>query len=258
MEERWRLIESGAESGDWNMAVDRALLESAEQEGSAPILRFYSWERSTLTVGHLQKTAEIIDTDYLNVNDIPLVRRPTGGRAILHDDEVTYSVIVPEDSQLYRPLRPMFRIISSVLRVALSGCGVAIDPEGGADGGQSLSTPCCFASRSSFEISSGGRKIAGSAQRRLKSTALQQGSIILSMDKERYLSCFRWQDNEQREAARNLMGGINRGRNEKIGPDDLRGSIVRAFEMLYGMTFYSDKLSDMENEQIAFNIEQGV
>ena len=257
VEERWRLIENGAESGEQNMAVDQTLLELAEPGVASPVLRFYRWERPTLSVGHLQKIGGLIDTDYLGKNNIPLVRRPTGGRAILHDDEVTYSVIIPKGSQLYRPLRPLFRVISSVLRVALAGCGVAVDTDGGADTSRPMSTPCCFAARSHFEISSGGKKVSGSAQRRIKSSALQQGSIILSMNVTSYLSCFIWQDEGQRKMAEQMMGGINIGRTDEVNQERLRHSIISAFEMLYGIILVPDRLSDAEEEQVA-NIIKGV
>jgi lipoate-protein ligase A len=91
----WRLIEDGAAPGAWNMAVDDALLEAARRNEAPPTLRLYRWSRPTLSLGRHQDPCRGIDHEFRRSRGIDLVRRPTGGRAVLHDDEVTYSIVLP-------------------------------------------------------------------------------------------------------------------------------------------------------------------
>src|SRR5437879_3427953 len=91
----WRLIQDGPATGAWNMAVDEALLQAARRDLTPPTLRFYGWSRPTLSVGRHQDPCAGIDHDFRASRGIDLVRRPTGGRAVLHDQEVTYSIVLP-------------------------------------------------------------------------------------------------------------------------------------------------------------------
>src|SRR5207248_1466855 len=93
----WRLIEDRPAVGAWNMAVDEALLEAARRDEAPPTLRFYGWARPTLSLGRHQDPDEHIDHAFRCRRGIDLVRRPTGGRAVLHDHEVTYSIVLPAE-----------------------------------------------------------------------------------------------------------------------------------------------------------------
>ncbi len=234
------------------MAVDMALVQSAQEQNPLPTLRFYGWTRPTLSYGYAQRPREWADLAFMEKNGVSLARRPTGGRAVLHDEEVTYSVVVPVSSAIFGSLREIHGRISAAMRMALSECGVKMDPvESGSGGG--LSTACCFASKTRHEITAGGRKIAGSAQRRLRGAALQHGSIVLSIDADRYLSCFKWKDRAARENARGRMGAVNDFRKTPMDPGRLREAIIKSFERLFDIDFKEGRMSQWEN-QLAWRI----
>jgi lipoyl(octanoyl) transferase len=160
------------------MAVDDALLASV-QGGAPPVLRFYAWEPACLSFGRNQRAAGVYDPAALQAAGVDVVRRPTGGLAVLHDQELTYSVIVPA-GVLGGP-RAAYGIINQALVRGLRRLGVpatvaatasAPDPVGDA------ASPC-FAAPASGEIMAGGRKLVGSAQRAERRVLLQHGSILL-------------------------------------------------------------------------------
>ena len=254
MGETWRLIEDGKADGAWNMAVDTALLESVEKGDSGPLLRLYGWDRPTLTIGRLQKTDSQINHAFLQQNGIPIVKRPTGGRALLHDDEVAYSVVAPSTSRLFGPLRRFYENVTAPLKVALSDCGVRIDPARPGIGPERSAS--CLASRTRFEITCNGRKITATAQRRLRHSALQHGAVTMTTDIEMTLSCFNWRDEREKEAARRATGGYDE-HPPAPAPDSerLRSAIVKAFEMLYGVSFHRSCLTCSE-KQIAENVAE--
>ncbi|VAX16605.1 Lipoate-protein ligase A [hydrothermal vent metagenome] len=246
MGEVWRLIEDGPAPGEWNMAVDTALLESAEAGASAPTLRLYGWDRATLSIGYLQKKDGWIDLEYLEKNRIPVVRRPTGGRALVHDDEVTYSVTIPSSSLFYGSLRQIYGMVTGAIVKALGDIGVKADT-GRAQPG-SRASALCHATKTSFEISLKGRKIVCGAQRRLKSSAMQHGAIALGVDKEQALSCFIWGDEKWRKMAERKMGGLNDFLKKPVSAQEVGQALINSFEKLYEIEFKKGELTRVERE----------
>ncbi len=242
--EQWRIITDKPADGSWNMAVDRALLESAETNLCKPTLRLYGWDRPTLSTGYSQSVDDNIDMAYLERHDIPKVQRPTGGGAILHGDEVTYAVIVPASSVYYGSLSEVYRFVAVAIRTVLASLGINADSEGEKFGVKH--STCCFASRTRHEIACKGRKIVGSAQRRLKHSALQHGSIVLNQDRERYLSCFKWRDETERTKANARLGGVNDFAHEPVLETDFRISIIQTFKKLYDINFAHENLTEKE------------
>lgn len=244
--ELWRLIEDGPAPGEWNMAVDTALLELAGDGAAGPTLRFYGWDRPTLSIGHLQKVERSIDLDYVKRNGIPVVRRPTGGRGLVHDDEVTYCVTIPSSSRFYGSLRETYGMVADAIRKALGDIGIETHSTGDQAGlkGSAL----CHAAKTRFEISFEGRKIVCGAQRRLKSASMQHGSIALRVNKRRDLSCFVWRDETDRKKAASKMGGLGDCLEKTVGQKEARQALIRSFEKLYGIEFEKGKLTYIERE----------
>lgn len=176
----WRLIDTGPQDAFWNMALDEALSTVIRRDCLPPALRFYGWKSPSLTIGCFQRTAGI-DLDYCMKKGIPVVRRPTGGRAILHGRELTYSFSSRPEGHFSGGLHETYRKISRALLMALRSLGIRAGMEEGKAGAYSGS-PLCFQARSYGELSAGGRKIAGSAQRRWRDGFLQQGSIPYFID----------------------------------------------------------------------------
>jgi len=178
----WRLIWSSPVDGATNMAVDEAILEEVVSGRSVPTLRLYAWEPACLSLGRMQAATDA-DREALQARGIDLVRRPTGGKAILHCDELTYSVAAPEgEPRVAGPVLESYRrlcagLVSGLERLGVTGvsadCQVGDGPPGG---------PVCFQVPSDYEMTVGGKKLVGSAQMRVRGGVLQHGALPLNGD----------------------------------------------------------------------------
>jgi lipoate-protein ligase A len=175
----WRLLESPAGTGARNMATDIALAESV-RAGGAPVLRFYRWWPPCLSLGRNQPAKGRYDEAEAERRGIEFVRRPTGGRAVYHHREITYSVIVG-DRRLGGPRRT-YEAIHKALLAGLRLLGAPT--EMAADPGQPIrpSTVPCFNELDGGAIVAGKRKLLGSAQLREGGVLLQHGSLLLAGD----------------------------------------------------------------------------
>ena len=186
MRAAWRLIDDAEPlRGAWNMAVDEALFREAEEGRSpSPVLRLYGWSPACLSIGFHQRIEDTSEEGYCTTAGFDVVRRPTGGKAVLHDDEVTYSVVGRQDLPPFAHLGLVetYGLIAQALAEALRSLGLdvalsertpAVAPAGGAP---------CFLVPSEREITVGGRKVVGSAQKRGRRAFLQHGAVPLRLD----------------------------------------------------------------------------
>ncbi|MCK4910151.1 MAG: lipoate--protein ligase family protein [Thermodesulfovibrionales bacterium] len=181
-----RLVSSGASSAFYNMALDEALSVFARKGGSGPTLRLYGWDRPSVSLGRNQR-AGLLDLDHCAQAGIPVVRRPTGGRAILHGEELTYSFSAPVGIRgLGTGVLESYEALSHAFMHAFNSLGLSAMSTSKAkkSASHASTNPLCFSSASYGEISVSGRKIIGSAQRRWPDGFLQQGSIPLKLDRE--------------------------------------------------------------------------
>jgi lipoate-protein ligase A len=178
---RWRLLDSGALDGAEQMALDRGLMERARRTGES-VFRVYRWVRPTLSFGRHERVAGHFDPDRLAAEGVDAVRRPTGGRVLLHDREVTYSVTAPISDD--ESLRTSYRRINSLLVDALASLGVRVEAAAVSAHRRPGGAPC-FAEPSAGELTIDGRKLVGSAQLREHGALLQHGSILLADDQPR-------------------------------------------------------------------------
>ncbi len=177
---RWRLIlETEPRSGPANMAVDEAIALACAAGEAPPTLRFYRWEPPAVSLGRHQPVNEI-DMAAVDRLGYDVVRRTTGGRAILHTDELTYSVAAPADEpRMAGGVMDAYLRLSNGLLAGLHRLGVAADKAGGhVRAGRDVSA-ACFEVPSAYEITVGGRKLMGSAQSRRRGHVLQHGSLPL-------------------------------------------------------------------------------
>lgn len=202
----WRLILSPAASGPTNMAVDEALLESAAFGASPTTLRLYDWSPACLSMGYAQEV-EDVDLERLRGRGWDLVRRPTGGRAILHADEITYAVIGPgSDPRFAGGILESYKRLSSALAAALISLGVqGLTTAGSVRQAGRNSDPICFENPGPFEITVAGRKLIGSAQVRRRSAILQHGSLPLGGDLVRICHVLRYKDEADRERSAQVL-----------------------------------------------------
>ncbi len=174
---RVRLIVDGPARGSWNMAVDRALLESATRGGVAT-LRVYRWTPATISLGYFQPYEQ--RRMHKASSHCPVVRRETGGGAILHDDELTYSLVLPACDPLAREHNELFRRVHRSLIETLEACGVRGCEVVEEAMSETRDEPfLCFQRRAAGDVVVDGVKIIGSAQRRRRDALLQHGSILL-------------------------------------------------------------------------------
>ncbi len=207
---RWRLIISPPAGGAWNMAVDEAILEAAGRGEVPPTLRLYAWEPPCLSLGYAQPCKDA-DMSALKARGWEVVRRPTGGRAILHTDELTYAVCGPHEDPLLRGgVLESYRRISRALLNALRHLGAPAEalpePPAVSSGSGGPQGPVCFEVPSNYEITVQGKKLIGSAQARKRVGVLQHGSLPLGGDLERITEVLSFPNEAARqEAARRLL-----------------------------------------------------
>src|SRR5213593_1691449 len=184
----WELIIDGTLAGAANMAVDAALLgEVQRSSGARTVVRFYGWRGPTISLGRNQKVENALDVDYCRVSRIDIVHRPTGGRAVLHDDELTYAVISNDSFYFGDTIYGNYRRVSDDLCVgdnhlAISGT-LAPHTRKPYVLGNGIGPPC-FLSHPLFELMVDGRKIVGSAQRRVRRSFLQHGSMPITCNRD--------------------------------------------------------------------------
>lgn len=179
--EAWRLIDSNYNDGFYNMAVDEALFRSVIEGKSPPTIRFYRWKPPTVTLGYFQDMEKEIETHICQKKGIQVVRRLTGGRAILHDQELTYSITANEkEKQVAGSIIESYLKISQALVNGLKIYG--IDVEMMARPSKEKGSAACFDAPSWHEIVWKGRKLVGSAQTRKQGFLLQHGSLPVSLD----------------------------------------------------------------------------
>ena len=235
----WDLILDPPLDGKTNMVVDERLLAEVEASDSPlTILRFYSWNRPTVSLGRNQKRERAVDLDFCSRQGMDVVHRPTGGRAVLHDDELTYAVASNDPAQFDGgSVYGTYRRISEALMAGYRRLGVdavlAPDtkrPTGSPDG---LDDPC-FVSPSRYELMCGGRKIAGSAQRRLRRSFLQHGSMPITCDRALLAGATRMAGSGVLD---DEMAGLAECLPDRPARDAIRDVFVQAFSECFDVRF---------------------
>ncbi|NYF24605.1 biotin/lipoate A/B protein ligase family protein [Sporosarcina sp. JAI121] len=204
----WHFINSGKCRASFNMALDEALLEWHSKGEIGPVLRFYEWEPATLSIGYFQNVEKEINMDEVKKYGLGFVRRPTGGRGVLHEHELTYSVIVSESyPDMPETVTEAYRVISGGLLEGFRNLGLdaTFSIPRTAQQGNDLKKPksaVCFDTPSWYELVVEGKKVAGSAQTRQKGVILQHGAILLSLDVDKLVALFKFRSEVQREQMR--------------------------------------------------------
>lgn len=235
-----RIIIQEGNTAFFNMALDEAISEAVRKGISPPTLRLYQWDKPSISIGYFQKVSDI-NTDYCKQKGYPVVRRPTGGRAILHHNELTYSLSMRFDSNIFKGrLHEDYSIISNAISSGLRGCGidVRINHLRKRNTGKS---PVCFKFTSYGEITVNNKKIAGSAQKRYTDGFLHQGSIPISIDRCELKNVFRVTEDEGFDDIGTIKESI-----PEITINKLMSALKRAFEETIGIKMVSDEPSGIE------------
>lgn len=254
--EVWRFIDSGNSSPSFNMALDEALLDWHSEGKIPPVIRFYGWKPATLSIGYFQKVEKEIDLDAVKAHGLGFVRRPTGGRGVLHEHELTYSVIVSEDHpEMPKTVTEAYRVISEGILKGFHQLGLEAyfavpktDEERSA-----LKNPrsaVCFDAPSWYELVVEGRKVAGSAQTRQKGVILQHGSILLDLDEDKLFSLFKYPNERVKErmksAFKSKAVAINDISPRRITLDEAKEAFYKGFAEGLNIELESYELTDEE------------
>jgi lipoyl(octanoyl) transferase len=180
-------LQDGPKSGAYNMALDETLLDEVSRPQASPqtYLRFYQWIQPTLSLGFSQKAERVADLEYCNSHGIDVVRRPTGGKAVLHDRELTYAVISNDPAWFaITDISKTYCQIAAALQSGFRSLGIetTLAPGCGRNTATGPLSAACFAVSNHHELLCQSRKLAGSAQRRTRNAFLQHGSILIEFD----------------------------------------------------------------------------
>jgi len=227
----WQLILNGPMSGTDNMAIDARLLDEVDaSDAPRTVIRFYSWNTPTISLGRNQQVAKAVDVDYCRAAAIDIVHRPTGGRAVLHDDELTYAVISNDATSFGDTIYGNYKRVSEALCLGYNRLGVpaVLAPDtrksSPLDNG---SDPPCFLSTSRYELMVAGRKIVGSAQRRVRRSFLQHGSMPITCNREILARATRLPGSEPLDKE---MAGVAEFLPLRPTLEQLQSAFIRAFQ----------------------------
>lgn len=252
----WLFIDSGYHTPAFNMALDEYLMNRGEAGDRRPVLRFYGWEPPGLSIGYFQKTAGRIDRDGLARHGIELVRRLTGGRAVLHHDELTYSIVMPENMpDIPASVVGAYRVLSAGLLAGFAELGLEAELAMPERDRRRERSPVCFEEASWYELVVEGKKAAGSAQTRRKGMLLQHGSLPLSVDLDELFDCFLYKDDRVKERAKQKFTskavslGSLAGRT--IALDEAKQAFRKGFEKGLGVRLEAVRLTEEEERHVS-------
>ncbi len=250
--ETWRLIIDIPLNGPLNMATDQAIMESVGAGRVPTTLRFYRWHPPCLSLGYGQRSGEA-DLDRLQANGWDIVRRATGGKAIVHTDELTYSVALPKAAPLVAgDIVASYRRLSQALLTGLAKLNVAAQSTSAEAAGKPIG-PVCFEVPSNYEITVGGRKLIGSAQVRRHGAVLQHGSIPLAGDITRICEVLVFPTEYERTLAKQRVLGraitVEEALGTQVSWGEAAHTMAEAFAETFALEMVLGGLTDEEIER---------
>ncbi|ASI34853.1 MULTISPECIES: lipoate--protein ligase family protein [Exiguobacterium] len=260
MVKKWQVLTTEALEPAMNMAIDEALIAFVGRGEIAPTLRFYSWEPRGLSVGHFQRATRDIDRKRIEELGIPIVRRMTGGRAVLHADELTYSVVIQEATEgLPRTVIESYRLLTEGIRKGYHHLGIPVEfsvpmTEEEKEELRKPKSAVCFDAASYYELAVGKRKVAGSAQVRHQGVVLQHGSVPLSVDEGELFDCFLYEDETMRQRMKSRFAGkavaLNELAGRKVSFEEVRDAFTRGFEDALQLEFVPLEFNERQWQEI--------
>lgn len=249
----WRLLITPPARGAWNMALDQSILEHIGRGESKPTLRLYAWEPACLSLGYAQPFSDV-DVNRLKQHGWEVVRRVTGGRAILHTDEITYSVIAPSsEPRVAGSVLESYNRLAQALLLAVKSLEIPVEMKEGKANDSATLNPVCFEVPSTYEITVDGKKLIGSAQARKKDGVLQHGSLPLTGDLTRICQALVFENESSREdASKRLLDRATTAESalgRRISWENAAQALVKAFEAQLGLSFESGELSESESKR---------
>ena len=253
----WRLIPYSFFEPAWNMAVDEAIFLSYLKGLVPPTLRFYGWNPPALSVGYFQNVADEVNLINLEKNGFGLVRRNTGGRAVLHHNELTYSVVAGVKDGAPEGLKESYFFIARVLIDALQHLGVNAELHQNALS-KNFGTGACFETPSQYELMVDHRKLIGSAQFRQGNSFLQHGSILFDFSAADLEAVLNIGDVPRQSFIELLNTKVTSLRHLgfKLEPEVLAEEITQSFYRVHGVEFVETGLTADELQTTKDLIEE--
>jgi lipoyl(octanoyl) transferase len=235
----WNYLDTGSKPGRFNMVLDETIAEKVAAGKSPSVLRFFQWQPYCISLGKYQKIEEI-NTEKCLAEGVDVVYRPTGGRAILHAEELTYSVIFKDD--IAGNIEETYHQISHALVKGLQVLEIPAEMTPVQADFRTLykqpSSAACFSSSAKYEIQVNGKKLVGSAQRRFAGAVLQHGSILIGSYHRRLTEFLRLNEDEKKQMVKILEEKtIEIERFRAITADELKFELKKAFEEKFGIEF---------------------
>lgn len=260
MTETWHFMNTGSHHPYYNMALDEALLNFVSRGEIDPVVRFYTWNPPTLSIGYFQRLSKEIDIEKVKEKGYGLVRRQTGGRGVLHDKELTYSVIVPEaHPDMPQTVTEAYRVISVGLLEGFKSLGfdAHFAVPRSKEEREKLKQPrssVCFDAPSWYELVVEGKKIAGSAQTRQKGVILQHGSILQDVDIDDLFDMFIFKNErlkaKMKEAFVEKAVAINDLSNETITLAQMEVAFKEGFKKALDIEFKPLELTVAQQDEV--------
>ncbi|EJA1882659.1 lipoate--protein ligase family protein [Staphylococcus pseudintermedius] len=260
MTETWHFMNTGSHHPYYNMALDEALLNFVSRGEIDPVVRFYTWNPPTLSIGYFQRLSKEIDIEKVKEKGYGLVRRQTGGRGVLHDKELTYSVIVPEaHPDMPQTVTEAYRVISGGLLEGFKSLGfdAHFAVPRSKEEREKLKQPrssVCFDAPSWYELVVEGKKIAGSAQTRQKGVILQHGSILQDVDIDDLFDMFIFKNErlkaKMKEAFVEKAVAINDLSNETITLAQMEVAFKEGFKKTLDIEFKPLELTVAQQDEV--------
>jgi len=261
----WRLIKDSYYTGFMNMAIDEAIMIVHREGLVPPTIRFYQWSPPAVSLGYFQNLEKEIDVDACKDIGVDIVRRPTGGKAVLHDKELTYSFIIKENHSLVNDsILETYKKISGGIIRGLSYLGITAElvplrenirstPSGyevKSKISHSNIKSICFSIPSQYEVQVEGKKILGSAQVRKKEIVLQHGSLLIELEKDKLFSVFNFPSAQIREKLKTRFKATSLEEilKKKIDFSKLSEILSRGFETEFGVKLIEGKLTEQEEK----------
>lgn len=243
----WQLIvDEKPLRGSWNMAVDDYLFRSLGKDERS-YLRFYQWERPTVSLGYSQQPEKVVNLEFCFKNNVDIVRRMTGGKLVLHHREVTYSICSSDSDTFTTSLKDSYRLISLALIRGLEKMGLEPCLAGSPPSAYAHGNLPCFSYPARDEIEVGGRKIIGSAQKRESSRFLQHGSIPLEGNSHYLESISFLQPGQSRARMTTLSEALGR----KVSFAWAVDHFIEGFAEFFNVSFERKLFSVREREAVA-------
>lgn len=258
MSEEWGFLNTRYQDAATNMAIDEALLNWHSKREIPPTLRFYGWTAPSLSVGHFQKTDKRVDFAAIEHYGCEFVRRLTGGSAVLHDDELTYSIVVTENHpSIPKSVREAYHILTKGILEGYRNLNIHADyAYPSREETIKDRSAVCFEQAAYYEMVIEGKKLSGNAQTRKKGVLLQHGSIPMSIDENMLFDLFLFPSERVKERQRHAFAdkaiAINQITNKKHTYDMLTEAFYHGFQTGLGIKFKPLTLTDEQWDEINY------